>query len=221
MLNQFISPDNRGFATQSEQDLLEDLIIESIQAWGQEFFYIPRTVVAKDEILGEDRLSEFKTVYGIEMYFENVDNYGGQGTFLQKFGLMNEQSATLSVSRRRWQELLRSDTNKVLPNRPAEGDLLYFPLSQGLFEIKFVQDKDPFYQLGKLYTWKLDVELFQYSSERINTGIEDIDIFEDLKSHDISIGNNVEEPQSYGDNIKMDDESQDFIVIKNNPIGNT
>lgn len=221
MLNPFISSTNIHQGSDTEQNLLEDLIIESIQAWGQEFFYIPRTVVAKDDILGEDRLSEFKTVYGIEMYFENIDNMGGQGSFLQKFGLMNEQSATLSVSKRRWLELTRTDLNRVLPNRPSEGDLLYFPLTQGLFEIKFVQDKDPFYQLGRLYTWKLDIELFQYSSERLNTGIDEIDSFEDLKSHDILIGNDVDEPLSYGDNIKLDDEADDFIVIRNNPIGNT
>lgn len=172
--------------TKNEQYLIEDLIIESLKIFGNQFYYIPRSLVAKDEILGEDRLSEFKNAYPIEMYFENIDTFGGQGFMVQKFGLMIEQSATLVVSRRRWTQLVGRTEQSILPNRPAEGDLIYFPLSDGLFEIKFVQHQDPFYQLGKLYVYKLQVELFQYASERITTGIEDIDIFESLKSYDIS-----------------------------------
>jgi hypothetical protein len=168
--------------TANEQYLLEDLIVESIQIWGQDFTYIPRTLVAKDEILGEDRLSTFNAAFPIEMYLESVDGFEGQGAMIQKFGLMMEQSATLTVSRRRWEQLVGRLGYGQLPNRPSEGDLLYFPLTGGLFEIKFVQHQDPFYQLGKLYVYKLSVELFQYSSERITTGIPEIDVFETLKS---------------------------------------
>lgn len=168
--------------TRNEQYLVEDLIIESLKIYGQEFFYIPRTLVAKDEILGEDRLSQFKSSFPIEMYFENVDSFAGQGAFIQKFGLMMEQSATLVVARRRWDQLVGRYGQTQLPNRPNEGDLLYFPLTKGLFEIKFVQHQDPFYQLGKLYVYKLQVELFQYSSERIDTGIAEVDKFETLKT---------------------------------------
>lgn len=168
--------------TRNEQILLEDLIIESLQIYGQELFYIPRTLVAKDEILGEDRLSEFKSAFPIEMYFENVDSFEGQGAFIQKFGLMMEQSATLVVARRRWDQLVGRYGVTTIPIRPNEGDLLYFPLTKGLFEIKFVKHQDPFYQLGKLYVYKLQVELFQYSSERVDTGIGEIDAFESLKT---------------------------------------
>lgn len=168
--------------TRNEQYLVEDLIIESLKIYGQEFFYIPRTLVSKDEILGEDRLSEFKTSFPIEMYFENVDSLDGQGAFIQKFGLMMEQSATLVVARRRWDQMVGRYGATILPNRPCEGDLIYFPLSKGLFEIKFVKHQDPFYQLGKLYVYKLQVELFQYSSERIDTGIKEVDAFESLKT---------------------------------------
>jgi hypothetical protein len=168
--------------TKNEQYLVEDLIIESLQIFGQDFFYIPRTLVSKDEILGEDRLSEFKNSFPIEMYFENVDSFDGQGAFIQKFGLMMEQSATLVVARRRWDQLVGRYGDTIIPGRPNEGDLLYFPLTKGLFEIKFVKHQDPFYQLGKLYVYKLQVELFQYSSERIDTGIEEVDVFETLKS---------------------------------------
>lgn len=171
--------------TRNEQYLVEDLIIESLKIFGQDFYYIPRTLVSKDEILGEDRLSEFKQSFPIEMYFENVDSFDGQGAFIQKFGLMMEQSATLVVARRRWEQLVGRFGDTIIPTRPCEGDLLYFPLTKGLFEVKFVKHQDPFYQLGKLYVYKLQVELFQYSSERINTGIEEVDAFEALKTFSI------------------------------------
>ena len=168
--------------TRNEQTLIEDIIIESLKIYGQEVFYIPRTLVSKDNILGEDRLSQFKSSFPIEMYFENVDSFDGQGAFIQKFGLMMEQSATLVVARRRWDQMIGRYGVTQLPNRPNEGDLIYFPLSKGLFEIKFVQHQDPFYQLGKLYVYKLQVELFQYASERIDTGIASVDAFESLKT---------------------------------------
>ena len=168
--------------TLNEQFLVEDLIIESLKIFGQNIFYIPRKLVSKDNILGEDRLSKFKTSYPIEVYFENVDSFDGQGAFLQKFGLMMEQSATLVVARRRWEQLVGRYGQTIIPTRPNEGDLIYFPLTKGLFEIKFVKHQDPFYQLGKLYVYKLQVELFQYSSERIETGIKEIDAFETLKT---------------------------------------
>lgn len=168
--------------THNEQYLVEDLIIETLKIFGQEMYYIPRTLVSKDNILGEDRLSEFKTSFPIEMYFENIDSFDGQGAFMQKFGLMMEQSATLVVARRRWEQMIGRYNVTTLPHRPNEGDLIYFPLTKGLFEIRFVKHQDPFYQLGKLQVYKLQVELFQYSSERINTGLDEIDVFETLKT---------------------------------------
>lgn len=205
--------------TKNEQFLVEDLIIESLSIYGQDFFYIPRTLVSKDEILGEDRLSKFMSSYPIEMYFENVDSFDGQGAMIQKFGLMMEQSATLTVARRRWEQLIGRFGQTIIPNRPNEGDLLYFPLSKGLFEIKFVQHQDPFYQLGKLYVYKLQVELFQYASEKLDTGIDDIDVFEDLKSFDNDVNQNVEKSQSYGDNLKFRKEATDVLFDKDNPFG--
>ena len=175
----------------SEQMLIEDIIIESLKIYGQEVFYIPRTLVSKDNILGEDRLSKFTSSFPIEMYFENVDSFDGQGAFIQKFGLMMEQSATLVVARRRWDQLIGRYGVTTIPTRPNEGDLIYFPLTKGLFEVKFVQHQDPFYQLGKLYVYKLQVELFQYASERIDTGIEDVDAFESLKTFSTDISRNV------------------------------
>ena len=177
--------------TKNEQHLIEDIIIESLKIYGNEIFYIPRSLVSKDNVLGEDRLSQFKTAFPIEMYFENVDSFGGQGAFIQKFGLMIEQSATLVVARRRWNQLVGRYGATTIPSRPNEGDLIYFPLTGGLFELKFVQHQDPFYQLGKLYVYKLQVELFQYSSERIDTGIAEIDTFESLKTFSTNTTRNI------------------------------
>ena len=202
-----------------EQDILEDMIIESIDINGQMLYYIPREYVAKDEILGEDRLSTFTKYYPINCYFENVTGYSGAGAFVQKFGYMLEQSATLTVSKKRWERLVGATGNSILPNRPAEGDILFFPLTRGLFEIKFVQHQDPFYQLGKQYVYKLNVELYQYSSEHINTGNEDIDVFEDLKTHDVSIQDNPDVPESFGDNTKFKDKGSAIVFDVNNPFG--
>lgn len=185
--------------TRNEQYLIEDLIIESLKIYGQEMMYIPRTLVSKDEILGEDRLSEFKTAFPIEMYFENVDSLDGQGAFISKFGLMMEQSATLVVARRRWDQLVGRYDVTQLPQRPCEGDLIYFPLTKGLFEIKFVKHQDPFYQLGKLYVYKLQVELFQYASEAIDTGVREIDAFETLKTFNTNTTRS-----GYGEVLRVD-----------------
>jgi hypothetical protein len=205
--------------TSSEQNLVEDLIIESLKIYGQEMLYIPRQLVSKDEILGEDRLSRFVNAFPIEMYFENVDSFDGQGAFIQKFGLMVEQSATLVVARRRWEQLIGSYKATILPNRPSEGDLIYFPLTKGLFEIKFVKHQDPFYQLGKLYVYKLQVELFQYASEAIDTGIPEVDVFETLKTFDVDQQPNIDVPDSFGDNNKFKQRGEQFMFNEDNPFG--
>lgn len=205
--------------TKNESYLLEDLIIESISIWGQEFYYIPRTLVGKDDILGEDRLSQFKNAYRIDMYLENVNGFEGQGAFINKFGLMMEQSASLTVAKRTWERLVGKHSNTIIPNRPAEGDLLYFPLTGGLFEIKFVEHQDPFYQLKKLYTYRLEVELFQYSSEVINTGVEEIDVFETLKTFNVEQQDNIDLPDSYGNNNVFLDEASSIVIDTNNIIG--
>lgn len=158
-----------------EQSLVENLVIESIKQYGQEFFYIPRTLVAVDDILGEDGLSKFENAYMIEGYLDNVDNFGGNGMFMSKFGMYIEEQAQVTIARSRWERLVAEYGTVAIPSRPAEGDLLYFPLTKGIFEIKYVEHQNPFYQLGRLYVYKLKIELFQYSSERMDTDIADVD----------------------------------------------
>ncbi|CAB4126982.1 neck protein [uncultured Caudovirales phage] len=205
--------------TSPEQDLIEELIIECLDIYSVEVQYIPRTLVSKDEILGEDRLSKFENAYPISAYFENIDTFDGGGYMIQKFGLMVEQSATITIARKKWSDMISTTGSTILPNRPAEGDLIYFPLSKGLFEIKFVQHQDPFYQLGKLYVYKLQIELFQYASEKMVTGEEDIDVFETLKSFDESVNPDIDVPDSYGDNNKFKDKATSLIFNTNNPFG--
>lgn len=207
--------------TTGEQNLLEDIIIESLKIYGQDFYYLPRKHNSVDKIFGEDRLSSFEHAYLIEMYFDNVTQFAGQGAMIQKFGLLMDQSATLTVARKRWEELIGSQGTTYLPNRPNEGDLLYYPLTKGLFEIKFVQHQEPFYQLGKLYTYKLDIELFQYSSERIDTGIPEIDVFENLKSFDTSVNPEIETATGFADNQEFENEkiSENALFDETNPFG--
>ena len=208
--------------TSNEQDLIEELIIESLKIYGKDFLYIPRTRVSVDRIFGEDRLSKFEHAYPIEMYFDNIESLAGQGAMIQKFGLMMEQSATLTVSRKRWNDLIATHGTTYLSNRPNEGDLIYYPLTKGLFEIKFVKHQEPFYQLGKLYTYKLDIELFQYSSEKIDTGIEDIDKFETLKSFDVAVNPEVQDATGFADNTVFKEKaiSENALYdLENNPFG--
>lgn len=216
-------PTNSYFTqgTTGEQNLIEELIIESLKIYGKDMFYIPRTLVSPDQVFGEDRLSEFKNMYPIEMYFDNIDSFAGQGAIIQKFGMLMDQSATLTVARKRWNDLIGIHGTTHLPNRPNEGDLLYYPLTKGLFEIKFVKHQEPFYQLGKLYTYKLDVELFQYSSERINTGVPEVDVFEDLKSFDVTINPDIEEAsQKFASNNTFHQKAEGVINFdESNPFG--
>lgn len=204
--------------TSNEQNFHEDLVVESLSFYGQTFYYLPRTLVAKDEILGEDRLSQFKNSFPVEMYMENNGGFEGQGAFIQKFGLVMEQSATLTVARRRWNQCVGRYGKGILPNRPAEGDLLYFPLTGGLFDIKYVQHQNPFYQLGKLYVYQLSVELFQYSSEKITTSVPEVDAFSTLKGFDQGSAN-IDNPDSFGDNNKFKTEAAKIITVENNPFG--
>lgn len=161
-----------NFTNSMEQNLIEDLIIESIRIYGFDVWYIPRTLGAKDELLNEDDLSTFNAAYMMEMYIKNVEGFGGDGDFLSKFGLQINDTMTLSVAMRRFNEDVGLYTEEVRPN---EGDLIYFPLNRKMFEVKFVEHEAIFYQMGALQMYDLRCELFEYSQERFNTGVSDID----------------------------------------------
>jgi len=171
----------------SEQLLIEDLIIESMKIYGFETYYIPRKTVNEDIILGEDPLQKFDYAYPIEMYLENVMGFEGDGELLTKFGLELRDTARFVVARRRWAEVAGRFGNTLIETRPAEGDLIYFPLTKSFFEIRKVSGQDPFFQLGKLYVFKMDCEIFQFSEERFDTGIEEIDELLDDKRLDLEL----------------------------------
>lgn len=163
--------------TTNEQRLLEDLIIESIKIYGHDVYYLPRTTVKQDNILGEDVLSFFDTAYPIEMYLQNVQGWDGNSEIFTKFGISVTDQATFVVSKRRWEDSVSANDNSglQLPTRPAEGDLIYFAKTKSMFEIKYVQHLDPFYQLGKFHIYSMNCELYQYSSEVFDTEISEID----------------------------------------------
>jgi hypothetical protein len=174
--NVFFSPKVR-----SEQLLYEDILVEALRMYGQETYYIPRETITPDEILNEE-YSKYQSTYMIEMYVANTDGFGGEGNLYTKFGLEIRDQATFIVSRRRFSRLVQIDENEIRQERPREGDLIYLPLSKGLFEIKYVEHESPFYQLSQFPTYELQCELFEYTAEKLETGIRDIDQFEEIYS---------------------------------------
>ena len=169
-----------NYNSKYEQNLLEDLVVETIKIHGLDMYYIPRELVDRENIFGDDPISNFRQHFIIEMYIQSVDGFEGDGDIIGKFGLEIRDSATLVVSKKRFQNV----TDKF---RPLEGDLIYFPLSKKFFEIKFVEHENPFYQLGKNYVYSLSVELFQFSEEEIFTQIEEIDSAIDKKEYSLSL----------------------------------
>jgi neck protein len=192
-----------------EQKMVEDLIVEAIRIDGMKVFYIPRTRNKFDPVFGEDPLSSFEKTIPIEMYFDNPQGFGGERYMISKFGLEMRESANFIVARRRFNEAVLSDGFGSMPYitqgaaltawnnmhvvqsssnevRPMEGDLIYIPLTNDLFEISFSEHESVFYQVGYRYIWRVDVQKFKYSHEKIQTGIDEIDrtqvVFENLDS---------------------------------------
>ena len=170
--------------TRPEQHLYEDLMIEQLKIYGQDVFYIPRTLVKEDNLFGEDTLSKFGDAYLIEMYFENIEGYEGEKEIMSKFGLQMQEDVTFVVSRRRFEQLVSHDSNLIVKTRPNEGDLVYFPKVKKIFEITFVDHDDPFYQVHNVPAFKLKCKTFEYSSEDLDTGITEIDAIETDNSLD-------------------------------------
>ena len=170
-------------AVQTEQHLYEDLVVEALRMYGHNVFYLPREVIEEDSILNEDVQSKFGDSYQVEMYIENTDGFEGEGDLMSKFGVQIRDQATFIISLRTWERFISLDDNLATSFRPNEGDLIYFPLSGSMFEIKFVEHEDPFYQVGKLFVFKMTCELFEYSQEDFDTGSGDIDLIEDEQAY--------------------------------------
>jgi len=159
----------------SEQDLYEGLIIEAMQIYGTDIFYLPRAYYSIDTILNEDTLSKFESAFKIEMYIESIDGLEGDGKLYSKFGFEIRDQITFVVSRRRWNQLIGNKGYTKESVRPREGDLIYIPMTKGLFEIRYVEDKKPFFQVKNVPTFKLTCENFEYGNQEINTGIDEVD----------------------------------------------
>lgn len=181
----------QNYMASGEQRMLDDLVIEAISIYGQEAYFLPRTLVNEDQLFSEDTLSKFEGAYPLEMYIKEVDGFSGEGDFMSRFGLEIRDTMTLTIARRRFEEEITEWDTSI--TRPREGDLIYLPWIKGslpsavgaLFEIKFVNHDSIFYQLGDLYTYDISVERFEYSDERLDTGLALIDNIE------------VDESQSY------------------------
>jgi len=167
--------------SQSEQNLVQQLINEQLRMYGIEVTYIPRKFVRKDTILNEIQSSKFDDNYTIEAYVNTYDGYSGAGDILTKFGVSLKDELTITISKERFEDFIspfleaEDDNEIVLSSRPREGDLIYFPLGQRIFEVKFIEHEDPFYQLGTNYVYLLKCELFEYEDEVLDTSISEID----------------------------------------------
>ena len=165
--------------SRGEQRLVQSLINEHLKIYGVEVTFIPRKFVNQSTIIEEVQASKFDDNFLIEAYVENYDGYTGAGDVLTKFGMSLRDEVTLTISKERFEEFIapfmEADDDIELSSRPREGDLVFFPLGQRLFEIKFVEHEEPFYQLGSNYVYKLKCELFEYEDEVIDTDIAAID----------------------------------------------
>ena len=217
----------------TERSLYQDLIKEAIQIYGHDVYYVNRTTVAIDTILGEDALSKFNNAQPIEMYVEDAEGFGGDKEIISQFGLENRNEITFVVSKERFQELdsqvtledgtdttggailletgtvetstlstlgdshyILLDTTRTDADRPLEGDLVYHPVLEKIFEINFVDHDEPFYQLDNNPVYKLRCKQFEYSSEALDTGIDTIDAIEgslsqDTRQYQITLENEV------------------------------
>lgn len=172
-----------NFGASQEQTLIEDLIIESIKIYGIDVYYLPKTSVNIDNVLNEPEYSTFGSQYFVEMYIKNVNGFDGDGEFLSKFGIQVRDQITFTMSQRSFANEIGDIITKT---RPQEGDLIWFPLTQTLYQIKFVDVKAIFYQLGALQTYDITCELYESNSEVFNTGIPDIDNKYNAISLDVS-----------------------------------
>ena len=177
-----------------EQELVNSLVIEQIAMFGVDLLYMPRENINLDRLLHESTKDVFQIALNIPMYIKSFDGYDNSIEILSKFGVRSSDELTLIMSRSQWttyyapyvKNLYNNQSNRLslaqnnplegqTSRRPKEGDLIYFPFDDGIFEIKYVQFDQPFFQLGKGYIFELQCEKFEYSGEDFNTGIPQID----------------------------------------------
>jgi hypothetical protein len=202
MLNPFFLQGSK-----TEQGLVQDLINEQLKIYGIDVYYLPRQYITEKTVIKEVIQSEFNYAYPIEAYIDSYEGYGGQGTILSKFGIQELDDLNLIISRERYdtyiRELIKDLPDVKLSSRPKEGDLIYFPLGNRIFEIKYVEHEKPFYQLKKNYVYELRCELFRYEDEVINTGIEFIDNPDSGGSDGDGTGDDVTDREQFASTQKL------------------
>jgi len=167
----------------TEQNLYEDITIEALKVYGQDVYYLPRDIVSEDKIFGQDVPSSYNSSYKIEMYIDNIEGFEGEGDLFTKFGVEIRDEATFVVARRRWRQTVQKFDNDISGDRPREGDLIFLPLSNKLFEISHVEHEMPFYQLNNLPVFKCRAQLFEYNDQDLDTGIDAIQEIEKQYSY--------------------------------------
>lgn len=168
-----------------EQNLYQDLADEQIKLFGTDIYYLPRTIL-KDNTLDDIIYSKYEDQFQIEMLLQNVEGFGDTSEFISKFGLRISDEVKFRVSSRRWDQA-SAGYDLTADGRPNEGDLLYFPLTKDLYEIKFVEREAPFYQFGKIQFYTMTAEIYEIGNDKIDTGVAEIDEFETLFSSAISL----------------------------------
>lgn len=178
-------PQHGGVNT--EQNLIQSLVDEQIKLFGSDVYYLPRKMI-KDVALNDILYSEFTTQYMIEMLLINVEGFGSPSEFISKFGLRITDEITMVVSQNRWSQVFQEFADiTTVDGRPNEGDLIYLPLTQDLYEIKFVEREAPFYQLGKNYIYTMTAEIYELGNDEFETGIEEIDVIEEVFAPSITL----------------------------------
>lgn len=236
---------NQYSAVAQEQNLVEDLIIEAIRIYGIDTYYLPRTHINLDYLYTEDTLTKFDDALEMEMYIKTYDGFVGQQEFLSKFGLQVDESITFTLAQKRFTQSLTESIlteynhNIILENgddlikeqtydyseitRPREGDLIWLPIAQFMYEIKYVDKVESFFQLGKLYTYEIKADRYEYSSEVIDTDVAEIDEIETDLSADTSINPLVEDADETADNAFIESRITDDDILdlsESNPFGN-
>lgn len=188
-------PQHGGVNT--EQNLIQSLVDEQIKLFGSDVYYLPRKMI-KDVALNDVLYSEFTTQYMIEMLLINVEGFGSPSEFISKFGLRITDEITMVVSQNRWSQVFQEFADiTTVDGRPNEGDLIYLPLTEDLYEIKFVEREAPFYQLGKNYVYTMTAEIYELGNDEFETGIEEIDVIEEVFAPSITIAMDPEATTHY------------------------
>lgn len=178
-----------NYSRVSEQTLIDDLVIESIKQYGVDVIYISRAIKGRDTIFNEDDFPEYNEVFEFEAYVKNMEGFEGEGDFLSKFGLQIRDQLTLTVANRTFERHVTREVVELI--RPREGDLIYFPINEKIFEIKNVEHESVFYQMGQTQVFDMVCELIEYSNQRFNTGRTNIDnYFADYNTDIIVDANN-------------------------------